>query len=177
MAGGLLEQGGGARCAATVVGALCLSACFYVPPISEVPEELDTPPFVLGFEPDVVVDRREDGELRLSVDAVYDLNEFEQIEWTFWMFLTPNDPGPFPLDSDTLRQRATQSFPDATEYDGPEIVLGACDTLDRAAGGSDVVIVSLELVDPLPASQRREGFEQFSVTYSWRVRLTGECPQ
>lgn len=164
-----------ARVAGSLLAAAAISACFYVPPISSVPQERDSPPFVLGFEPDVVVDLRSAPQFRLSVDAVYDLNDAEEIDWEFTTFLSPDLP--FTLDSGTLRVRETQSFPDATEYEGPEIAFPACPTLDDARGDGDIVPVTLLLTDVLPVAQRREGLEQFEVRYTWRVRISGECPQ
>ena len=154
-----------------------LPGCFYVPPIGSAPEEPDTPPFVLGFDPDLVVDLRSGGDLRLSVDAVYDFNEPEDIEWSFRMFLRPDDPATFTLASGRLLLRETQSFIGITEYEGPEIRLSRCPTLDEAAGDADLLFIELVLVDEIPNSQRQDGFEQFEVVESWRIKLTGECDQ
>lgn len=157
--------------------AVVASGCFYVPEINPVPEELDTPPFVLGFEPDVVVDLRVAEAVRFAADAVYDFNAFEEIDWRFTMFLSPDDAFPFVLDSGELRRRETQAFADVTEYTGPSISLPACQVFEPARGNGSLVALTLTLEDPLPASQRREGFERFEVSYTWRVRVIGECPQ
>ncbi len=163
--------------ACLAVSSAGLAACFYVPKIEPLPEELDTPPFILGFEPDVVVDLREAGTVRFAVDAVYDMNAPEEIDWNIEMYLTPEAIGPFSVGSGTLRQREVQSFPDATEYQGPVVEFERCPTLAQARGDGDVLSVDLILRDPLPLSQRREGFEAYNARYSWRVRVTGECEQ
>lgn len=160
-----------------VVCAVLGAACFYVPDIQPVPEEPDTPPFLLGFEPDLVIDLREPSVARFAVDAVYDLNDREEIDWVIQMYLTPDAIGPFPLESGTLRPREVQSFEDATEYQGPSAELDRCPLLAQARGDGDIITVDLVLTDPLPESQQREGFEEYSIRYSWRARVVGECDQ
>jgi hypothetical protein len=164
-----------------VVSAACIvlgvsAGCFYVPPLEEVPVPLDTPPFVLGFEPDITVDLRSASDVRLAVDAVYDLNAPEDIDWGIRMHLTPEAQFPTEIASGLLRVRETQTFEDATEYDGISALLDACGILVQAKGDGSLVAVELVLNDPLPAAQRREGFEAYRVVYTWRIRTAGECP-
>ena len=71
----------GRACAASALCAASTS-CFYVPPITPVPTERDTPPFLLGFEAEMTVDLSAASDARFTVDAVYDLNDTEQIDWS-----------------------------------------------------------------------------------------------
>lgn len=141
------------------------------------PEELDTPPFILGFDPDVVIDLREDGPARFIVDAVYDMNPPEDIDWVAEMYLTPDATRPFPVAADSLRIREVQSFDGATEYEGFEIQLDRCPMMASARGDSSFVTLDLQITDPLPSTQQQEGFEAFTARYTWRVRVVGECEQ
>lgn len=163
-----------------LVGAVLATApaCFYVPPITTAPVDIDSPPFVLGFEPDMVVDLRTAPEVVFAVDAVYDFNDVEEIDWAVSLYLSPEAPFPSEVASGELRPREVQSFPDATEYEGPSTTLDACDTLANAKGPTGTIVtVDLVLTDRVPASQRQDGFEEFRIVYTWRLRFTGECPQ
>ncbi len=162
------------------VGAFCaaltaLGACFYGPPINPAPSAADSPPFVLGFSPEIPIDLTEDGEQRFAIDAVYDLNDPEVITYRFLGKLQPNDVEEVAFRAGALQPREIQAFDGVTEYDGPALTLDRCvDPLEGADG--DIVFVTLELTDELPASQAQDGLEEFVVTYTWRVKLTGACP-
>jgi len=151
------------------------AACFYVPEISERPVQADSPPFVLGFVSDVVVDLGDPArDVVFEIDTVYDLNTTEQLDYRFLVLLQPDDPRPVEFTG-TLLPRPSQTFRGVTEYEGPSLPLRRCRAPLAGAEGT-IVTVTLELIDPLPTPQAATGLEAYVIPLTWRARLVGTCP-
>lgn len=159
---------------AAALAAAVTQACFYVPQISEKPASADSPPFVLGFDPDIVVDLSETtDEVTVALDSVYDLNDPETIDYRFLFRLQPDDQRPVQVTG-RLRSAAVQPFSGATAYEGPSLTLRRCrPPLDGSDG--DIVTVSIELIDPLSSAEDLGESDEYIVPLTWRLRLVGSC--
>ncbi|MCB9507594.1 MAG: hypothetical protein H6698_06765 [Myxococcales bacterium] len=159
---------------AGVLAAAACQTCFYVPQISEKPASADSPPFVLGFDPDMVVDLSETtDEVTVALDSVFDLNDPETIDYRFLFRLQPDDQRPVQVTG-RLRSAAVQPFTGATAYDGPSLTLRRCrPPLDGVEG--DIVTVSIELIDPFTSGEDLGDSDEYVVPLTWRLRLVGSC--
>ncbi len=160
------------------VHALALFGCFacFACAEDEDAAPLDTPPFLVDFDPEIAVNLADRAEIQFSVDSVRSLDGPEEIAYAFEFYLSVDDSSAVTLGAGTLQPFAADSAGIGTVYAGPSLTLDSC-TTPLVGDDGDLTTVTLLLIDPIPPEEHAAiGLTEHVVRATWRVRLSGSCP-